>query len=285
MSGSEFNVAGVTGGCTYRCVSHIRFADKDIGYAFGPKAFLMTTDGGQHWSQQPGGALFVETLDNNVIRVTGSASGCPGPCNVQVETSDIGSTTWTAADLGNLPAVWNLDFARGGSDAYLLIGGHSAGGAPNGRSTLYLSADDGRTWTRSGEPCPQTSQEIDSTAIAAGGGDRVSVVCMVRQAPQRWYVATSNDAGAQFTAQPGTVPAATASLLSGDSTTVLVTAGTGLARSTDGGRTWHPVPSVTGKIGFVGFESKTVGRAVSSDGRTIWTTRDAGKTWTPAAFG
>jgi photosystem II stability/assembly factor-like uncharacterized protein len=285
MPGSAFNVAGVTGGCRYRCVSHIRFADKNVGYAFGPHAFLMTTDGGQHWSPQPGGALFVETLDSNVIRVTGSPSGCPGPCNVQVETSAIGSTTWTSAAVGPLSGT-GLSFARGGSDAYLLVTRNPAGGASNETSTLYRSANDGRTWTSVGEPCARSGGEVDSRAVAGAPYGRVSVLCTTRFQPsQRSFVTTSTDHGATFTPQPGTVPRATATQLTGDPTTVLVTAGTGLARSTDGGRTWRIVPSVTGDITFVGFESATVGRAVSADGQTIWTTRDAGKAWTPATFG
>jgi photosystem II stability/assembly factor-like uncharacterized protein len=74
-------------------------------------------------------------------------------------------------------------------------------------------------------------------------------------------------------------------MLTGDATTVLVAAGNGLARSTDGGATWHSVLSVAEHIGFVGFESTLVGRAVSADGKTIWTTRDGGGTWAPTTFG
>ncbi|HKC27736.1 MAG TPA: LpqB family beta-propeller domain-containing protein, partial [Jatrophihabitans sp.] len=91
--------------------------------------------------------------------------------------------------------------------------------------------------------------------------------------------------GAHFSAQPGTVPAATANLLAGDPTTVLVAAGNGLSRSTNGGRTWQQVPGVSGDVGFVGFESSSVGRAVSATGNTIWTTRDGGADWTATALG
>jgi photosystem II stability/assembly factor-like uncharacterized protein len=53
----------------------------------------------------------------------------------------------------------------------------------------------------------------------------------------------------------------------------------------DGGDTWQKVQDVTGDIGWVGFESQQVGRAVSKDGTTIWTTRDGGATWHPASIG
>jgi hypothetical protein len=292
MGGEAFDVPGVSNGCadtSDTCVTNIRFAQADIGYAYGPSAFYMTTDGGQSWQPQSGGAIALETFHQNVIRVTASSpSGCPGPCNLRVETADEGSTTWTTRlSLGTLD-ISGAQLARGADNAYLLLNRNPAGGAQNERSTLYRSTDDGASWQDMGkEPCPQNgSGEIDSTAIAAGGLDRVSVLCMTRQSPQQWQVATSTDTGIDFTAQPGVVPSDVAPiLLAGDPTTVLLAAGNGLARSTDGGRTWHVVADVTGEIKFVGTESQTEGSAISGDGKTIWTTVDGGKTWTAATFG
>jgi photosystem II stability/assembly factor-like uncharacterized protein len=287
LPGARFNVPGVSAGCGIQsptCVTNLRFANDQVGYAFGPSAFYMTTDGGTTWDQQPGGAVQLETLDQNVIRVTSSGSGCPAWCNVQVETSAVGSTTWTRTKLGQTPG-YGVQLTRGGHDAYLLFFGHPAGGGSTATSLLYRSTDDGRTWQAEGEPCPQTSQEIDSAAIAAAGADRVTVECMPRQQPQHYYAATSDDAGAHFTAQPGQIPeAGIGGPIAGDPATVLVAAGNGLARSTDGGQTWQPVPDVTGEVTFVGFESNQVGRAVTNN-RIIWTTRDGGKTWTAAYFG
>jgi photosystem II stability/assembly factor-like uncharacterized protein len=286
MPGAAFRVAGVQN-CADPCVTSIRFADDKTGYAFGPTALFMTTDGGRNWTRQPGGAQFLETLDSNVVRVVAdSPSGCPGPCNVRVQTAAIGSTSWTTAQLrpGGVSAS-SLAFSRGGSDAYVLAEANPAGGASNETSTLYRSTDDGRTWKAAGEPCPQLqSAEVDSTAIAAAPGGRAAVLCRTRQAPQRYFVATSTDHGATFAGQPGTTPPATAEQLTGDPTTVLVTAGSGLSRSPDGGNTWQRVPGVTGQITFVGFESDQVGRAVGDSGRAIWTTRDGGVTWSKVAF-
>jgi len=50
------------------------------------------------------------------------------------------------------------------------------------------------------------------------------------------------------------------------------------ARIGAGGR---PTPS---DAIWLGFENGSVGRAVSGGGSTIWTTRDAGKTWTSYTF-
>ena len=284
--GAMFNVPGIWGGCTAPCVNNIRFANARTGYAFGPNALFMTTDGGTTWQQQAGGALFLESLNRNVIKATSTGTGCPSWCNVQAETSSIGSTTWTRTSLpSGANRGFGVEFARGGHDAYLLFPGHVSGGASNATSTLDRSTDDGQTWTASPEPCPQTSEETDSTAVAAAPNGQVSVLCMVRQAPNRAFVATSPDAGAHFTAQTGAVPAATTDQLTGDPTTVLIAAGDGLSRSTDGGRSWTPVPDVTGTVSYLGFESPAVGRAVANKGQTIWTTRDGGTTWTAVTFG
>ncbi|MDT4921692.1 MAG: hypothetical protein QOI15_2594 [Pseudonocardiales bacterium] len=285
MPGAQFNVPGVKA-CADPCVQSIRFANDQTGYAFGPEAFFMTEDGGRSWAEQSGGALALETLDNNVIRITANPpSGCPGPCNVTASTSAIGSDSWTKAfeapDVGITTAV----LARGDANAYLLLERNTAGGG-DARSTLYRSADDGHTWVSSGEPCPQLTNEDDSIAIAAGGGGRATVLCQDRGSGRGAFVITSDDAGATFTRRGAALDSGAVSLIAGDPNTVLVAAGArGLARSTDGWATWRWVSDVSGEIGFVGFESETVGRAVSADGTTIWTTRDGGATWRPAIIG
>jgi photosystem II stability/assembly factor-like uncharacterized protein len=283
---TPWNVAGVTGGCADPCVTNIRFADPDVGYAFGPDALFMTQDGGRHWKRQAGGAVALETLDGNVIRVTSTGTGCPGPCGVRVETSAIGSSTWTPSDLPEVSGA-GLSFGRGQpSNAYLLVTRNPAGGAEDETSTLYRSTDDGAHWTSVGEPCPQTGSEVDSLSVAGGGPDRVSVMCATRTALQHLYVANSTDGGAHFAGRSGLIAPKSAGPLTGDAATTLVVAGeTGLLRSDDGGGTWHHVAGVSGAIGFVGFESTDVGRAVSSDGATIWTTRNGGSSWTSFTFG
>jgi photosystem II stability/assembly factor-like uncharacterized protein len=62
-------------------------------------------------------------------------------------------------------------------------------------------------------------------------------------------------------------------------------AAAGLSRSTDGGASWHRVAGPDLGVSFVGFESPTVGRVVTDGGRSIWTTTNAGKTWTEKVFG
>jgi photosystem II stability/assembly factor-like uncharacterized protein len=287
------NVPGI-GNCAAPCVDHIRFANADTGYAFGPSAFFVTTDAGTHWTQQTGAAVALETLDNNVIRVSAVPAGCGPPgCGYAVQTSSIGSATWTSRSLPRYLGgmTTGAQLSRGGHDAYLLVTGHPAGGASSAISTLYVSTDDGATWSDRGEPCPQAggpAGEVDSVAIAAGGADRVSVLCVTRQSPQPRIVATSRDHGLHFAVLSPT-PGYGAGLLAGDPTTVLLVAGQSggpaVYRSVDAGRTWQVPPGLTGGVSWVGFESTTVGRIVSDTGRTIWTTHDAGAQWTPFSFG
>jgi hypothetical protein len=275
-----FNVVGQTSSpCDDPCVSHIRFGTDRLGYAYGPHSFLMTTDGGRHWVQQSGGALFLETLNQNVIRVTSSGTGCPGPCGIRVQTAPLYSTSWTT-ELGPVNTSGGVEFARQADDAYLLLTGHVAGGSPVATSTLYRSSDNGVSWTKGGEPCPQQGKtEIDSYAVAAGADGRAAVLCRPRTSSSHAWVATSTDHGAHFAAHPGQAPAS--ALLTGDPGTVLVNAGGGgLARSTDGGKTWSPIQYPIRRVSFAGFESTQVGRLVAADGTEIWTTRDGGQSWT-----
>jgi len=275
--------------CTDPCVDHIRFATNDVGYVFGSSAFFMTTDGGKTWKSQKGGAIALESLDDNVIRITATSdSGCPGPCGVGVETSAIGSATWTPSQLpGGTSALQSLRFVRGnGGYAYLLAMRNPAGGANDATSTLYRSKDRGATWTNGGEPCPQGgSGEVDSRDVAGGDKGAVTVLCATRQAPNTWSVATSSNGGATFAATSGAIPADTAGLLAGDPSTELLTGGTnGLSRSTDGGASWTGVGDVTGTVTFLGFESAQVGRCVTDGGRIVWTTTDGGLTWSAFTF-
>ena len=262
-------------------VTRIRFATPDIGYAFGPSVLEMTTDGGQSWTTQPGGAIALETLDGNVVRLVSSHSGCPGPCGVRAEYAALGATSWTTGDLGPLD-VGGVQLVRSDSDVYVLATRNWAGGGP-AQSTLYASTDDGAHWAEHGEPCPQAGGEVDSHALAASPGGIVAALCVPRETADA-FVAVSSDAGGTFERTAGTMPWAAAYTITGDPSTVLVAAGAQSYRSTDGGASWAPIADVSGEASFVGFESPTLGRIVTDGGRTIWTTTDAGAHWSRFTF-
>jgi hypothetical protein len=285
--------------CVAPCgVSNLRFATDKIGYAFGASTFYMTTDGGKTWKKQPGGAAALETLDGNVIRVVTTQPGCSPPgCQYGVQTAGLGSSKWTTVDLPaySVDMSPGVTLARTGRDAYLLIYGHTAGGASNAESTLLVSHNNGATWTNRGEPCMPVpagevlSAEIDSTAVGAGADGSVVVACTPRQATEnvaaQSYVEVSTDRGASFARSDGGVFAsqvtqlavADAQNLCAQADTLFCTHGSGWSRAASG----HDSVITTN---WIGFESATDGRALSDDGQTLWTTHDAGRTWIQSRF-
>lgn len=247
------------------CIDHVRFASAEIGYAFGPTALYMTTDGGAVWSRQPdGGALALEAFNGNVIRLLRTNG------RVAVQVAGEGSSAWTTEPLpGPAVSAGAGQLVRTGSDAYLLLS------TPGGTAILFGSHDLGITWTRLGEPCPQP------VTLAANAG-AVSVVCRPSSGPA--YVTVSTNGGATFQPTTGRLPNGIR-LLAGDPATVLLASGSGTYTSTDAGTTWRLVKQVGFRsVEFAGFESPSVGKLITDDGQIIWLTTDAGHSWTPVAF-
>ena len=122
-------------------VTGIRFATDQIGYAYSADVLEMTTDGGASWQPQDGGAIALESLDGNVIRVTSTAAAAPVPVPLGVEYAPVGGSTWTRAEPAGRAdgAVSAVQLVRSESDAYVLVTGHPAGGAPKQQSTLLAS--------------------------------------------------------------------------------------------------------------------------------------------------
>jgi photosystem II stability/assembly factor-like uncharacterized protein len=253
----------------------IRFANGRIGYAYDPSVLFMTTDGGRSWQRQSGGALALETLDGNVVRLVSPHTGCPGPCDVRLQTAPLGSSTWSTVPSGSgrIDAA-AVQLARAGQEVYVLVKQHA------GASTLITVSDTGSGWRADGDPCAGTPAV--GVAVAAAPNRRVAVLCRSATGSGE-RLAVSSDAGAHFSLTAGTLPIG-ADLLAGDSRAVLLAGGTdGVYRSADGGASWARVPGL-GAVQFVGFESAAVGRAVSADGRTIWTTTDGGASWQATRF-
>lgn len=271
-------------------VQQLRFANSQVGYAFGPSTLFMSTDGGRSWRRQAGGALALESENNNVIRIASSGTGCPAACNVRAEVSTIGGTAWTSTPIEPADGyVGGVEFARGGEDAYILITNHPSGGGSRAYSTLFVTRNNGATWQRQGEPCPQPgATEADSTTVAAAPDGRVSVLCAVRgtSPSTNAFVAVSTDAGRTFHRAAGRLPASSlngSELLAGDPSGSLIFVGRAVYRSIDGGTSWSRVLAASDVV-FVGFESPTTGRLVSDSGRRVWTTSDGGAHWTAAAL-
>jgi photosystem II stability/assembly factor-like uncharacterized protein len=279
--------------CDDPCIQHVRFATDQIGYAFGPSALFMTTDGGVNWQRLPGGADALETLDGNVIRVVDQVGGgCVPGCDYNVQIAPIGSATWHNVDLPGTydrGSTTGVALVRTGPRAFIEVFGHVSGGGSDATSLLYTSTNDGVNWTRHDEPCPQNSgYEVDSTAITAAADGSVAVLCSPRGASSPDFTAVSSDGTAPFT-PGGSLPANLGGerLLGAASANVqLIASFEALYRTQDAGKTWQSVPAVPGGVEprFIGFESQTVGRVVVGTGESIWRTGDAGLTWTQHTF-
>lgn len=273
------NVPGVND-CSSPCATQLRFADDKIGYAFGPDTLVMTTDGGAHWSTQPGGAYALETLDQNVIRVTAGHSGCPGPCNVQVEYAANGGTKWTPVHLPGEPInAAAVTLSRTGSAAYLWV---STGNAGNPRpAQVFVSTDDGHSWNRHDDPCSTLGSWVSQELTTAADGS-VSVLCSTPD-DEHQAIMTSSDDGAQFSAGHAFQldGGASGGLAAGSATTFVVSAGKGLYRTSDGGTTWKLVLAGSGhQDAQCGFQSGTDAHCAGADGAKLYVSHDAGAHWT-----
>lgn len=282
-------------GCGTPGVTHIRFANDLDGYAFDPSLFV-TTDGGVTWSQESG--PFVAALEpagTNVMRVSFPSTGCPGPCNIDVQEAPAGSSAWRT--IGGPYQGDAVQFVRQGTgDAYLALFGHTAGGAESAHTTLMITRNGGTTWSVRADPCGDVGgTEYDTTAIAAAPSSVVTALCSERGGTQRAYVAVSTDGGADFVSRPLVAVADPFDVIAATSATSLFlgtgpSASTGLAHwtllaSSDGGQTWHQAATQTGTVGpyfpsqgFLGFENTAVGRWVGYP-YDIWETNDGGSTW------
>jgi photosystem II stability/assembly factor-like uncharacterized protein len=283
-------------GCAVLGVTHIRFANDLDGYAFDPDLFI-TTDGGQTWTRQIG--PFVAALEPagpDVMRVAFTETGCPGPCDLTVQSAPVASATWHSLT-APLPADGVQLVRQGVDDAYVALYKNPAGGVEDAHATLMVSHDDGATWNVRPDPCWDVGgEEYDTTAIAAAPQSVLAVLCRDRMQGQNAFVAVSTDGGAEFATRPLVPGSAMLGTLAATSATTLFVGtsafvGTGstewvLLASSDGGQSWRQVAEETGEVAsdfpaasFLGFESARAGRWVGYP-YDIWETTDGGNTWT-----
>jgi photosystem II stability/assembly factor-like uncharacterized protein len=289
-------LAGASGCATSNCVSGVRFANARIGYLYGPRTLYRTTDAGATWARLAGGADALEIAAGNVLRVTTTKPDCRPSCTYLVESADVGGTAWHSVLKITAGSGDGAALVRAGRTAFVQVYAHVAGGAQSAHTSLYTSTDGGQSWASRGDPCPQiygTSVEYDASSLAPTPSTSVAVLCRPRAPGHNPFVATSSNAGVTFAA--GTAKAGLSAPIAAESARDVFATVAGspksagqLLRSTDGGKTWAvvataPATSTFGGFayGFLGFENTTTGRWVSpSDPYTIWTTRDAGATWT-----
>jgi hypothetical protein len=287
--------------CTHTCVSGLRFANPEVGYAFR-SSLEMTTDGGSSWHKQSGNAIALGITGDTVIRVRANhPSGCPPGCTFRLQSSSVGSMTWHNLSaphvIGDFP-----DVEAAGASVIVSIEQNPAGGAPNAHATLLLSANHGRTWRKRNDPCARrVAGEDDAVSVAMTTHHRVAVLCRPRRGNAGHdFVLTSSNGGRTF-GHPHAIAAAggkhAAYLVARTAHALFVATLTGTGSqvhynvdvSRNGGHSWTRTLRTTGpsgsagRDGFLGFESANVGHFVGNR-RTVSRTSDAGRTWATHHF-
>jgi photosystem II stability/assembly factor-like uncharacterized protein len=292
---------GQTDSCPSACdlVTGLRFATARVGYAFGPNSLFLTTDGGASWQRQPGGSAYsLEIVDGSALRVTGQQPSCAPGCTFSVQRASLGSSDWHDVALPAGGQQAGAQLAASGRTVVLATFGHTAGGAESATSVLFTSTDGGASWRKIGEPCVQNASgggpwEVDTVAVTVAPDSSITGLCTERGGAFE-HTITSTDGGAHFTAAPSSLGGGTGSSpLGAASSRILLVGLDPLYRSTDGGGHWQRVDAGgrgPGAVGWIGFESSTVGRVLGLDtgdaigSTTVWTTTDAGRSWTASSF-
>ncbi|HEU5269325.1 MAG TPA: hypothetical protein VFU36_05310, partial [Jatrophihabitans sp.] len=279
--------------CDTACdlISHLRFANRLVGYAYGQNALYLTTDGGSSWRQQQGGYAYgLEVVAGSVLRVSAQAPGCAPGCNFRVQRAAIGGDSWQDVSLPSGGRQAGAQLAVNGHTVVLATFANTAGGAEDATAVLFTSRDGGSSWQKVGEPCPRSgSLEVDTSGVTAAPDGSISVLCQPRMPGRGAFTATSTD-GTHFAAG-GPVPGSAADAIGAVSAAGLfvLTDRDGLYRSTDSGAHWSKVSAGPPGGRYIGFESTTVGRVIGGRAGTgpdgTWTTTDGGRSWTYHSFG
>jgi photosystem II stability/assembly factor-like uncharacterized protein len=255
----------------------LRFGSPSVGYLILSGRLSITTDGGRTWRPSAlRSVLAVEAARAGAVILTGEAL-C-GPCRV------------LRAPLGSLGWKQTLDVPYGSarlrrSGNNVLVGdfANPAGGADDKSATVYRSTDGGQTWVTGADPCAGVhingEQRPFATDFQVSGHVELAVCQDYTFAmDQHTFVMVSDTGGRRFGPWRDT-PCDYGRFSAASATVLLCPSQDGIHVSDDGGATWRltlPAGPHANADGC-GFQTAEVGRCVL--GVTIYTTRDAGRTW------
>lgn len=270
-------------------VSSLRFADDRNGWAFGP-ALWATHDGGQTWHQVPlpGKVIDLAAAGGQVWALGGDCPPNQGCGSFWLRRSPVGQDQFQPVALpvpltGPAPAP---AIALQGSTVYLLVNSASTGGRY--RSTLLVSGDGGQHFARRQAPC---EQDLGGSLSAAP--DAVWAVCPTGMQSQIWR---STDGGLTFAnvRTPTLTPNSAQVAPARGGVAVLVTYGTRVWATADGGQSWAQaqipanLTSTDSAVFYVGMSDSSVGFALLSgpapNTKTLLRSADGGRQWAGVAF-
>jgi photosystem II stability/assembly factor-like uncharacterized protein len=216
-----------------------------------------STDGGQDWRQ----VALVGQDAMNLARSEGETVWAAGH-NVLARSSD-GGATWSDVRPQGLPSLDIHGFAVDSRDQTLWAAVAGQG--------LYRSTDGGTSFELVSK---QVGGSVMALAVTPEG--RVLAGDM-----QQGLLASENEGEDWRVAAP---PAVMGLAINPEDPEIVIAAGAGIVRSSDGGSTWQRVLQLREGAGPVAWSSSDadVGYAVGFD-RTLYRTRDRGRSWQPVS--
>jgi photosystem II stability/assembly factor-like uncharacterized protein len=297
--------------------SGVSFVDANNGWVSGdaPPTILHTTDGGAHWQAQ----AIPQDGDAVRIRMVNLTDGwAVGTLRTILHTSN-GGATWTLqqggvyADPNNRYAYWGIDpvdastavaVGAGVQIATTTDGGATwrsrGNGSPsipyrlvrtdaqhlwsaNSNSEVLFSTDGGARWSRSIIQAQLGCDTCSNTSDLSFVNDAEGWATINGEFTTTSWVWHTTDGGATWESLFVTNTGPLTGVAAIDATTLVAVSAIDdlIFRSTNGGRSWTPVPhpAVPDWFGVVRFLPGTgVGWAVGAHGKILKST-DSGKTW------
>lgn len=276
-------------------VEFVRFANRNVGWLFGPGLFA-TRDGGQTWQEhlRPGEIIALESAGSSVWAIERTCSNTtPGDCTLTLLVASLASQDWRPA-LVQPPLQGNgARLVRADSQHAWIL--HAGG--------IAATADGRASWGTLASPCTGATDRVSHLAAldsrtlwllctGAGQGDRLAKALYTSPSGGTHWNLAAEVGLTPDPARPYSLP-----VLGAPNDLAIVTeqrAFLALVRSTlastrDGGQTWQPAITAApewdfaahGGIWRVLFVGTQYGWAVgtTANGQLLFRTTDGGEVW------